>query len=91
MSQTSASTPDGWQIDAREDGTEQLLKSFKFADFVQALAFVNAIGELAEAHDHHPEITLTWGKVRVCWWSHDTGGISDRDYKLAELCNQAAA
>ncbi len=56
---------------------------FTFPDFAAALAFTNEVGALAEAEDHHPEITLTWGKVTVRVWTHTVGGVSPNDFILA--------
>ena len=56
---------------------------FPFPDFAAALAFTNEVGALAEAEDHHPEITLTWGKVQVRVWTHTVGGVSPNDFILA--------
>jgi len=67
----------------RIEGIERLRRSFSFADFRQALAFANAVGELAEQHNHHPALRVEWGKVTVDWWSHDVGGISERDRQMA--------
>ena len=71
--------PPGWRI---VDG-HHLEKEFRFPDFAQALAFTNKIGAVAEELNHHPDILLGWGKVRVMTWSHDAAGITGRDYKLA--------
>lgn len=68
-----------------------LAQLFAFSDFVQALAFVNRVGALAETHNHHPDIFLSWGKVRVFWITHDTGGLSDFDLRLARLSDAAYA
>jgi 4a-hydroxytetrahydrobiopterin dehydratase len=68
----------GWRI---VDG--HLEKQFKFADFAKALAFTNQIGAIAEELNHHPDITLGWGKVQVVTWSHDANAITARDYRLA--------
>ncbi len=68
-----------------------LSQLYGFKDFVSALAFVNAVGALAHAHDHHPDVQLSWGKVKVYWSTHDTGGLSDFDLKLAGLCDKAYA
>ncbi|CAN5638305.1 4a-hydroxytetrahydrobiopterin dehydratase [soil metagenome] len=56
---------------------------FSFPDFAAALAFTNEVGALAEAEDHHPEITLTWGKASVRVWTHTVGGVSPNDFILA--------
>ena len=60
-----------------------LARSFQFPDFAQALAFVNRIGALAEAANHHPDIELGWGRVVVKLFTHDENRVGDRDYALA--------
>jgi 4a-hydroxytetrahydrobiopterin dehydratase len=62
----------------------RLEKSFDFADFAEALAFVNKVGELAERLDHHPDICIkNYKYVSVSTTTHDEGGLTDRDRKLA--------
>lgn len=60
-----------------------LEKEFRFDDFAGALAFVNRVGELAEAEGHHPDVYLTWGKVRLRIWTHAIDGLSENDFVLA--------
>jgi 4a-hydroxytetrahydrobiopterin dehydratase len=60
-----------------------LEKEFVFKDFRQALEFVNEVGELAEAEGHHPDIYLSWGKVRVTIWTHKIDGLTESDFILA--------
>ncbi len=60
-----------------------LERTFEFADFVAALAFVNRVGELAEAENHHPDIAINYNRVTLRWWTHTAGGITDRDRDLA--------
>lgn len=60
-----------------------LKREFSFPDFKSALGFVNAIGEVAEAENHHPNISFTWGKVSVEIWTHSIDGISENDLILA--------
>ena len=69
-------------------GGHHLHKVFKFPDFLTALAFVNRIGAVAEAQGHHPDLLLSWGKVEVTLFTHDVGGISEKDYTLAAAINQ---
>ena len=57
-------------------------------DFATALALVDRIGAIAEEQQHHPDLDLRWGRVRVSTRSHDVGGISDRDVRLATAVNQ---
>ena len=61
----------------------RLRATYRFADFAQALAFVNAIGALAEAQNHHPDLELSWGRVVVELTTHDAGGLTGRDFALA--------
>lgn len=69
----------GWRID--EGG--RLEKAFTFPAFRQALAFVNRVGEVAEAEDHHPEIHLAWRTVRLALWTQAVGALTEIDFALA--------
>lgn len=69
---------DGWSF---EQG--HLAKSYMFADFAGALAFVNRIGAIAEEQGHHPDIYMTWGKVSVEIWTHKIDGLTESDFILA--------
>jgi len=60
-----------------------LEREFKFEDFAQALAFTNAVGATAEEQDHHPDIYLAWGKVRITIWTHKIDGLTESDFILA--------
>ncbi|MCH7813328.1 MAG: 4a-hydroxytetrahydrobiopterin dehydratase [Planctomycetes bacterium] len=65
-----------------------LAKQFEFPDFVQALAWVNRIGELAEQQGHHPDLHLGWGKVVVEIWTHKNDGLNESDFILAAKIDQ---
>lgn len=67
-----------------------LSKTFTFPNFVEALAFVNQVGEVAEEQNHHPDIFLTWGKVRVEIWTHTVKGLSEADFVLAAKIDHIA-
>lgn len=67
-----------WQ---EQDNTLQ--REFSFTDFKSALAFVNKVGELAEEQNHHPDIELGWGRVRVTLSTHSANSITDKDRQLA--------
>ena len=69
----------GWRV---IDG-HHLEKQFDFKDFRQALAFTNRIGEVAESVGHHPDIYLTWGKVRLNIFTHKVSGLTKDDFILA--------
>jgi len=76
-----AQIPD-WNIEVR-DGVMQLEKMFPFANFVDALAFTNQVGDLAEEHGHHPAILTEWGRVTVTWWSHKIKGLHRNDFIMS--------
>ena len=63
--------------------SHHITRSFAFADFRQALAFVNKVGELAESQGHHPDILLSWGKAEVTTWTHKINGLTESDFILA--------
>jgi 4a-hydroxytetrahydrobiopterin dehydratase len=60
-----------------------IVRLFKFPNFLQALAFVNKVGELAEAQGHHPDILLAWGKAEITTWTHAINGLTESDFILA--------
>lgn len=60
-----------------------LERSFEFPDFARGLAFVNAVGELAEREGHHPDLLLRWGSVTVTLWTHSADGLCRADFVLA--------
>jgi 4a-hydroxytetrahydrobiopterin dehydratase len=70
---------DGWSV----VDDHHLEREWRFRDFREALSFTNAVGELAEAEGHHPEILLGWGRVRVDLWTHAAGGLTLNDFVLA--------
>jgi 4a-hydroxytetrahydrobiopterin dehydratase len=77
-----------WRIVERQ-GIKRLERVFKFRDFVQALAFTNKVGELAEAEDHHPALLTEWGKVTVTWWTHKIKGLHRNDFIMAAKTDRA--
>ena len=65
-----------------------LSKEFKFKDFKEALAFVDAVGAIAEKEGHHPDIQLSWGKVVIELTTHAIDGLSENDFILAAKIDQ---
>ncbi len=61
-----------------------IARTWKFEDFAEALAFINKVGELAEAMNHHPDIVNSWNKVTLTLTTHDRGGLTDLDFELAK-------
>jgi len=74
-----------WEV---VDG-HHLERTYRFKNFREALAFTNAVGEIAEEQGHHPEITLTWGKVTVRIWTHKIDGLTESDFVLAAKAERA--
>lgn len=62
----------------------QLERELSFPDFATALAFTNAVAAAAEAMNHHPDIHLGWGKVKLIIWTHAVDGLSEHDFELAK-------
>lgn len=72
----------GWEL-VRGEGIPHIARTWKFQDFKEALAFVNRVGELAEAEDHHPDIAIHWNRVTLTLWTHVAKGLTENDFILA--------
>ncbi len=72
----------GWELEQ-----EEIVRQFEFSDFKAALRFVNLVAEKAESAGHHPDIDIRYNKVRLALTSHDSGGITERDIKMAQALN----
>jgi len=79
--------PDGWSL---SDDGKALERSFRFKDFSEAFGLLARVAMHAEKVDHHPEFTNVWNKVDFRLTTHDTGGVTERDIKLAETINGLA-
>lgn len=69
----------GWEV--ADD--HHLGKEYRFKDFREALAFTNRVGELAEEIGHHPDIELSWGRVKLTVFTHKIGGLHEADFVFA--------
>jgi 4a-hydroxytetrahydrobiopterin dehydratase len=78
---------DGWQVVAQH----HLEREYKFRNFRDALAFTNQVGELAETQNHHPDISLAWGKVKLTLWTHKIDGLTESDFIFAAKVDQLPA
>jgi 4a-hydroxytetrahydrobiopterin dehydratase len=76
----------GWS----REGEGALARTYRFADFGGALGFAVRLGLVAEKRDHHPELTIGWGKARVLWTTHDAGGVTQLDLELASASDALA-
>jgi 4a-hydroxytetrahydrobiopterin dehydratase len=74
---------EGW---TEVDGA--LERTFELPSFTAALDFVNRVGALAEAEDHHPDIAISYRDRDDPWWTHTAGGVTDRDRELAERTSE---
>ena len=74
----------GWEI---VEG-KRMERTLKFKNFAEALAFTNKIGQLAEQQQHHPDIHLAWGKVKIELWTHKIGGLHENDFILAAMIDR---
>jgi 4a-hydroxytetrahydrobiopterin dehydratase len=75
---------EGWRV----INEHHLEREFKFENFRKALDFTNQVGELAEQQNHHPDIYLAWGKVRLTLWTHKIDGLTESDFVFAAKVNQ---
>jgi 4a-hydroxytetrahydrobiopterin dehydratase len=75
----------GWR---RDD--DEIEKKYQFADFRQAMSFVNRVADAAEAMDHHPDIEIEYNKVKMSLSTHSEGGVTEKDFELARQIDAAA-
>ena len=72
---------DGWQRDAGD--VQRIVKTYRFADHYQTLAFVNAIAWISHRQDHHPDLMIGYNQCTVAYTTHSAGGLSDKDFLCA--------
>ncbi len=82
-----SSTLPGWAL---AEGRDAIEKTFKFKDFNAAFGFMTRVALVAEKMDHHPEWCNVWNTVEVTLSTHDAGGLTDRDVKLAQAMDKLA-
>ena len=75
----------GWELNQ----AGHIERLYGFNDFAEALAFANAVGAVAEAEAHHPDIYLAWAKCKVEIWTHKIGGLTESDFYLAAKADRA--
>lgn len=81
--EAQASLLSGWTLQG-----SQLQTTRKFKDFVEAIAFVNKLVEPAETAGHHPDIEVSYNKVKITLTTHDAGGLTQKDFDLAAEISQ---
>lgn len=75
----------GWTLDS-----DAIRKQFTFANFVEAIAFVNRLAPLAEAADHHPDILINYKRVTLTYSTHSEGGLTEKDFAGAAAADRLA-
>ena len=75
----------GWRLDGNA-----IVKQFVFAGFPEAVAFVTRLVPGAEAADHHPDITISYKRVTLRYWTHSEGGITAKDFDGAKMADGVA-
>lgn len=86
IEQQLTALPDWQRVEV--DGIARLLRHYRFKNFVQALAFTNRVGAMAEEQGHHPDLLTRWGAVEVSWWSHSVQGLHLNDFICAAKTEQ---
>lgn len=76
--------PEGWAL---SDDNKGISRSFTFKNFAQAWHFMEKVARIAEEQNHHPNWSNCWNKVHITLTTHDKGGLSDKDIKLATAIN----
>ena len=77
----------GWRL---SESGDRIVRRFAFDDFKGALAFVNAVGALAEEEQHHPDIAFGWGYAEVTFFTHKIKGLHENDFIMAAKANALA-
>ena len=72
----------GWTLD-----NGRLVKLYPFGNYHQTMAFVNALAWVSHREDHHPDLEVGYNKVRVVYWTHAVGGLSENDFICAAKCD----
>ena len=71
------------ELDGWERIGDAILKQYTFGGFQEAMTFVNRVAVLADEQDHHPDILIEYDRVTLTLSSHDAGGLTERDFRLA--------
>ena len=71
-----------WQV-KEVDGVKRLERVFSFKNFAEAMQFINKVGEMAEAENHHPLVIMEYDKVTLNWWTHKVKGLHMNDFIMA--------
>jgi 4a-hydroxytetrahydrobiopterin dehydratase len=73
----------------RASERDAIVREFVFADFPQAFAFMTQVALHAQQHDHHPEWANVYNRVNITWTTHDAGGLTEADFRMAACADEA--
>ena len=76
----------GWRLVSGEP--LKIARSLRFKDFAQSMQFINRVAEVAEAEGHHPDVCVSWNKVKLELVTHAIGGLSENDFIMAAKINE---
>jgi 4a-hydroxytetrahydrobiopterin dehydratase len=80
-----------WSVSERDDPKYRfvnvLMRDYPFSNFAGALGAANKVGALAEEQQHHPDLLVSWGRLRVEIWTHKIGGLTESDFVFAAKCD----
>jgi 4a-hydroxytetrahydrobiopterin dehydratase len=76
----------GWSL---AEGGQSIQREFRLKDFKEAMRFVNVVADIAESEGHHPDISISWNKVKLELTTHAIKGLSENDFILAAKINAA--
>jgi 4a-hydroxytetrahydrobiopterin dehydratase len=89
LSEAEVASKTGSVPDWKRTGAE-ISRTFQFKDFAGAMRFVNAVAGEAEKANHHPDIDIRWNKVKLTLSTHDAGGLTEKDFALAQVSDKLA-
>ena len=89
LSEAEVASKTGSVPEWKRAGSE-ISRTFQFKDFAGAMKFVNAIAAEAEKANHHPDIDIRWNKVKLVLSTHSEGGLTEKDFALAQVCDKLA-
>lgn len=84
----------GWRVRERPQGDGVVLsleRTYRYANFAQAMTAAVAIGEMAERQRHHPDLYVAWGTLSIEVWTHKIGGLTESDFIFAAKCDAIVA
>ncbi|HZU07262.1 MAG TPA: 4a-hydroxytetrahydrobiopterin dehydratase [Chloroflexota bacterium] len=82
-----AQLEEGWTVEENK----KLVRTYRFKNFAEAMAFANRVAAIAEEQGHHPDLHVRWGAVRVEVWTHKIDGLTESDFIFAAKCDRAFA